>query len=373
MVEETRMRRQYIEDLWLQARASVHAARAQAQAQAEAEAHAHATRDPDDADDAQNDVAGNDPSGNDVNGLAAGEEEEEEEDDEEPVRPLRGARRPGGRSNGRKRGRDLTEDSESHDSQRSKTSRSNNRSGPAIREEPEASNEIPLMDRAPLEQEVDPLAEFEEKWRAIREECDEVDRPAWETLYRRARKVVEANLPAMVPGDLSAETMADFRTRVNMALEKVLGWDWEEHIDAIKAADDDLFQEGDLQRARILREASMQKAREGHSPIWPPVRRKEPPVQIEEPPPGPTINSPVKARLETADAIVSDLLWEGSSLKPGEWSYLATVGRGGHGEAQLWTGMQSDDHGMIVEVRMQFSERSRSQRHFHVSDDDGID
>jgi hypothetical protein len=172
MVQQTRMRKQYIQDLWLQARASVHAARARAQA--DAEAQAHATQDPDDADDARNDDARNDDARNDdarndvagnvVNGLAAEEEEEEEEDDEEPVRPLHGARRPGGQSNGRKRGRDPTEDYESHDSQTSKkTPRSNDRSGPAIREEPEASNEIPLMERAPLEQEVDPLAELEER------------------------------------------------------------------------------------------------------------------------------------------------------------------------------------------------------------------
>ena len=143
--------------------------------------------------------------------------------------------------------------------------------------------------------------------------------------------------------------MADFRTKVNMALESVLGWDWEEYIDIIKAAEDDRFQEGDLERAEMSREASMRRARAGQSPVWPPVLQEFVPS-----PPGSPVSSGVRARARTADAIASDLVWNGSTQPPGEWQYLTTFGGGATGEAQLWMGIRSDDHGMIIEVRVHF-------------------
>jgi hypothetical protein len=201
-----------------------------------------------------------------------------------------------------------------------------------------------------LEQDEDPLEDFESSGQALREEWTEQDEPTWEKLYTRARKLVDANLPAMVPEDLSATTMADFRIKVNKALEVVLGWDWEEHIDAIRANKDGLFQEGDLKRAEMSREASMQRAQGGPSPAWPPRQREEPPPSPSTPT---TFDS--KARAKTADAIASDLIWEGEHPRPGEWQYLTTFGFGAHGQAQLWTGIRSDDHGMIIEVCVQIS------------------
>ena len=153
----------------------------------------------------------------------------------------------------------------------------------------------------------------------------------------------------MFPEDLSAATMADFRIKVNTALEDVLGWDWQEYIDIIKAAKEGLFQDGDLERAEMSREASMQRARGGQSPIWPPVVRKEAP-----PPPGPPISFDVRTRAKTADAIDRDLIRKGMPQAPGEWQYLTTVGRGATGQAQLWTAIRTNDHGMIVEVRVHF-------------------
>jgi hypothetical protein len=196
---------------------------------------------------------------------------------------------------------------------------------------------------------VDPLKDFNSEWQALRKQWDRKDKPTWERLYSRAHRLVEANQPAMFPEDLSATAMANFRTKVNTALEKVLGWDWEEYIDIIKKADDGRFQRGDLERAELLREASMQRAHGGQSPVWPPVVRKDAPS-----PPGSPISFDVQTRARTAVALASDLIWKGNSQAPSEWQYLTTFSAGATGEAQLWTGIRSDDHGTIIEVRVLF-------------------
>ena len=251
-------------------------------------------------------------------------------------------------SSGKKRSRERDDDQNGeHLSKRS--SRPSGSPEVVIREEPRSSHDIPLGQLEPLEPEIDPLKEFNSKWQALREQWDEKDRPTWERLYSRAHRLVEVHRGAMFPEDLSAATMADFRIKVNTALEDVLGWDWQEYIDIIKAAKEGLFQDGDLERAEMSREASMQRARGGQSPIWPPVVRKEAP-----PPPGPPISFDVRTRAKTADAIDRDLIRKGMPQALGEWQYLTTVGSGATGQAQLWTAIRSNDHGMIVEVRVHF-------------------
>ena len=191
------------------------------------------------------------------------------------------------------------------------------------------------------------LGDFDSKWQSLREQWTEEDAPTWGKLYSRARKLVEANLPGMFPEDLSAATMADFRIKVNTALKDVLGWDWQEYIDIIEADKDGLYPEGDLVRAELLREVSMQRAQGGQSPVWPPVRK-------EKPPPVPFIDPEPQIRAETSLAIARDLIPEGNHTQAGGWSHLTTFGFGGHGEAQLWLGIRSDGNENIVEVRMHF-------------------
>ena len=165
---------------------------------------------------------------------------------------------------GRKRTREREDDDESNGEKRSRrSSRSNGSPGPVILQEPESSNDRPLDRLNPLEQEVDLLGNFDSKWQKLREQWTIEDAPTWEKLYSRARKLVEANLPGMFPEDSSAATMASFRIKVNTAMEKVLGWDWEEYIDVIKADKDGLYPEGDLERAELLREVSIQRAQGG--------------------------------------------------------------------------------------------------------------
>lgn len=260
-----------------------------------------------------------------------------------------GARQSAGSAgDGRKRSRERDDDHESNGEQRSKkSSRSDSSTGPVIVQEQDSSNDRPLDQLTPLEEEIYLLQDFESKWQALREGWSSEDGLTWEKLYSRAQKLVKANLPGMLPEDSSAASMASFRIKVNIALEKVLGWDWEEYIDVIKADKDGLYPEGDLERAELLREVSIQRAQGGQSPVWPPVRK-------EEPPPAPFIDLEAQIRVETGLAIASDLIRDGNYTQPGEWQYLTTFGRGAHGEAQLWTGIRSGDHGMIVEVRVHF-------------------
>ena len=343
LVDETRNRRQYLEDVLAEVEEEEDGSAGQDQGGDE-------VADERDEEDVEGEEDDEDEEGEEA------EEDEEAEQDEEQQNPVGVPSSAGSAEslpragNRRKRHREPDDDVDSNGSQRSKkTSRSNDSPGPVVLEQPMSSNGVPLANLVPFEQEIDHMKEFDLRWQNLREEWKEQDRPTWERLYNRARRLMEANLPAMVPEDLSAATMADFRIKVNTALEEVLGWDWEEHIDIIKADDDGICQEGDLQRAEMLREASMQRARGGHSPIWPPVRREASPPA----PPGPPINFTAQARAKTADAIASDLIWEGDPQQPGEWNYLNTIGSGAHGQAQLWAGVRSDDHGMIVEVRMQ--------------------
>ena len=74
----------------------------------------------------------------------------------------------------------------------------------------------------PLEPKMDLLKDFDLKWQALREQWDEKDRPTWERLYSRSHRLVEANLTAIFPGNLSATAMADFRNKVSKALENIL-------------------------------------------------------------------------------------------------------------------------------------------------------
>lgn len=249
---------------------------------------------------------------------------------------------------GRKRSRERDDDDESNGEKRSrKSSRSSGSPGPVILQEPESSNDRPLDQLDPLEQEVDLLADFDSKWQTLRDRWNTKDGPTWEKLYSRARKLVKANLPGLFPEDLSADTMADFRIKVNTALKDVLGWDWQEYIDIVEADKDGLYPEGDLGRAELLREVSMQRAQGGQSPVWPPVRKEKPPL-------APFIDPEPQIRAETSLAIARDLIPEGNHTQAGGWSHLTTFGFGGHGEAQLWLGIRSGDHGMIVEVCVHF-------------------
>jgi hypothetical protein len=91
----------------------------------------------------------------------------------------------------------------------------------------------------------------------------------------------------------------------------------------------------------------MQRAHAGQSPIWPPVVQEVAPS-----PSGPPISFDVQTRAKTADAIANDLIWKGNSQAPGEWQYLTTFSQGATGQAQLWMGIRSDDHGTVVEVRV---------------------
>jgi len=285
-----------------------------------------------------------------------GDEEDEDEDEDEQGPASAGQSDGGSRSlsGGRKRSRERDDDHNGEQPSK-RSSRPDSGPGPAIREEPQSEDGIPLGDLKPLEPEVNPLKDFNLKWQALREQWDEKDKPTWERLYSRAHRLVEANQPAIFPEDLSAIAMADFRTKVNTALEKVLGWDWEDYIDIIKAAEDDRFQRGDLERAELLREASMRRAHGGQSPVWPPVVQEDAPS-----PPGSPISFVVRTRARTADALASDLIWKGNSQAPSEWQYLTTFGEGATGQAQLWTGIRSDDHGTIIEVRVLLVEWSVS-------------
>ena len=275
--------------------------------------------------------------------------DEEDEDEQSAARQSANGSGSSGEVGGKKRSRGRGDDPESNGSHRSKKiSRPNESPERVISEESRSSNDIPLHQLPPLEQEVDPLQKFDSKWQTFRDEWSEQDRPTWERLYARARRLVKAHLPAIFPEDLSAAAMADFRVQVNTALETVLGWDWEEHVDHIRNAEAGLYQEGDVQQAELAREAIMQKARGGQSPIWPPTR-KTPPGPL-APPPGSPIDDVAQTRVETANALASDLIHKGDSQQAGEWCYLITVGQGTYGEAQLWTAVRSDDHGMIVEV-----------------------
>ncbi|GAB7322031.1 hypothetical protein MBLNU13_g03082t1 [Cladosporium sp. NU13] len=181
---------------------------------------------------------------------AASTEEEDDKDKDEQDQVAAGQGVEGSRSlsGGKKRSRERDDD---HDGEQpsKRSSRPGGSPAPLLREEPQSANDVHLSQLDPLEPEVDPLKDFDVKWQAFRDKWNEEDRPTWEKLYSRARRLVEANRDAMFPEDLSAATMADFRIEVNKALEKVLGWDWEEYIDIIKAAEDGVFQEGDLERA----------------------------------------------------------------------------------------------------------------------------
>lgn len=276
------------------------------------------------------------------------DEEDEDEDEQDPAAAGQSAGGPGSSSGGKKRSRERDDDHNGEQPSK-RSSRPDSNPGPVIREEPESSNGIRLNQMDPLEPEVDPVKDFNLKWQALREQWDEKDKPTWERLYSRAHRLVEANEPAIFPEDLSATAMAKFRTRVNTALEKVLGWDWEEYIEIIKNAEDGRVQRGDLERAELLREASMQRAHGGQSPVWPPVVQKDAP-----PPPDSPISFDVRTHAKTAEALDSDLIREGTTQPLGEWQYLTTFSEGTTGQAQLWMGVRSDDHGTVIEVRVLF-------------------
>ena len=327
--QETRSKMQYIKGLWAQAREPVHAARAEARSRSSSAANAE------------------------DEGCAAEDANEMGEASEGGQRPLDAPQvasssgSPPIAVGRRKRGRvqDFDDDPANNEGQRTNNnSRTANESSvPVIRPESESSERRPLADVTPLEQELNLMQDLDAKWQAFLGERDGQVRSDWERLYHRAQKLVEANQPALFPPeDASNDAMEAFRVTVNKALLDVLGWDWEEYADIIKANEAGLYQEGELQHAEVAREAIMQKAREGQSPIWPPAPRQAPH--------GPPIDFEAQERAEIANAMASELVHEGDREQSGQWNYLTSVGKGGYGEAQLWTSVRRDDHGMIAEV-----------------------
>ena len=132
-----------------------------------------------------------------------------------------GTERSRGLSGGRKRSRERNDDDNGEQPSKQST-RPDGSPGPVVREESQSSNGIPLSQLNPLEPKMDLLKDFDLKWQALREQWDEKDRPTWERLYSRSHRLVEANLTAIFPGNLSATAMADFRNKVSKALENIL-------------------------------------------------------------------------------------------------------------------------------------------------------
>jgi hypothetical protein len=335
LIREVEEKMRYINDLWLQARASIRAAQDRARADA-----ADAERGHHEAEL--------------INGKGAADEI-----DRDPVRAQQDPESSGSppRAIGqRKRSRKSDSDLASDEDQRPrKASRPGNS---PIAEEPLSSNGMPLANVAPpLEHGLDPVEDFETRWQAFLEALTEQDRPGWQKLYSRARRVVDANLAALHSKSASPDAMADFRITVNKALEDVFGRIWEEHVDMIRADEDGLYQAVDLEYAQLAKEAIMHRAQQGQSPILPPALKEV--LQLD-----PSIDEEAReaqTRKETAKAIASDLVYEESQEQAGQWNYLSHVGRGANGDAQLWTGIRSDEHGMVVEVRAH-SELKRSQK-----------
>ena len=348
LVRETGQKMQYLKDLWARAQTSVRAAGDSARAE-----HDNATGASGAADDGSRDNAAEPNSGEGAVGKV----------DQDLVQAQHESESSGSspRAFGRKRrSREPSDDPTSDEDQPTKKiPRPEDHTEPAILQEPRSSNEEPLANIASAEHEVDPLEAFDTRWWAFLNGLDKQDSPIWQKLYSRARKLVEDRQPALFPDSTLSETTADFEIRVNKALEKCIGWDWEEYIDKIKADKHNLYLPADLKRAEQLRGATMQRAREGRSPMGPPSPREIPqrrspigsPSKEEVPQSRSSSVDEALTRKDTTKAIADDIIHERGQKKAGQWSYLTNVGKGGHGRADLWTGIRSDDHGMIVEVR----------------------
>lgn len=212
-----------------------------------------------------------------------------------------------------------------------------------------SSDGILLRDVAPFQPEDDRTEVFETIWKNFLEDVNDQDRPDWEQLHFRAQKLLKDKQETHLPEGTSGEAREELRIAINKALEQVVGWDWEEHIDMIKANKDGLYHDGELRQAELARELLIQRAREGRSPEWPPAARKAaiPVLSDNE-------SNDQERNTEIATEIENNLLSEGEQSGRGSWTNLASIGQGAHGWADLWVSVRFGDHGMIAEVRNSF-------------------
>lgn len=292
-------------------------------------------------------------------------------------------------SDGRKRSRDEEDDHSGHGtSSKNKSPRtSQNDSTPAILVEPRSSDEIPLADLPPMEEEVDPQKEFEAVWMAFLATRPIPERIQWGKLFSYAkvlfRHTREAHHPN--PDDISPEARENLRVTINKALERVIGWDWMEYVDKVKENPHGFYKDDEWRKAEQAREDAMLNSREGRDPIFPP-RLIQPSLRgienededgdgdgdgdqavfIDE-------DSVSDEMEDLAEEIPNGLLWEGDLQEMGVWKHLAGIGIGGQGQAGVWFSVRSDDHGMIIEVSFIHPKHTPRVEGYHLCQRLGMD
>jgi hypothetical protein len=195
------------------------------------------------------------------------------------------------------------------------------------------ANDVPSGDPPPPEPEVeverDPEEEFETRWRDFLAEVDDPDKPKWEKLYLRAQELFKHTPNPWMPdpGEDSIDDREELEKLVNEQLEEALDQEWQEHMDRIRANENNLYLQGELQYAELQRPVLMRMFREGQAPPWPPA-----------------------PRTTAAEDIAAGLGPHEERAGWGPWQFFQEIARGAQGSAALWTSARFGDHGMIGEV-----------------------
>jgi hypothetical protein len=199
------------------------------------------------------------------------------------------------------------------------------------------ANDVSSGDPPPPEPEVeverDPEEEFETRWRDFLAEVDDPDKPKWEKLYLRAQELFKHTQNPWMPDPVEdlIEDREELEKLVNEQLEEALDQEWQEHMDRIRANENNLYLQGELQYAELQRPVLMRMFREGQAPPWPPA-----------------------PRTTAAEDIAAGLGSHKERAGWGPWQFFQEIGRGAQGTAALWTSARFDDHGMIGEVCIHF-------------------
>lgn len=249
-----------------------------------------------------------------------------------------------------KRSRDRDENAADHigSSPRKSPRHSPANKEPAILIEPKSSQEIPFAEpRDPIPGE-DPKQTFESAWRNFLNGVVDEDREQWDILYERAKILADWNI-SILPDGSSDEALEQLQTEASDGLRQAIGWGWEEYMDKVRASENGVYDEHDLQQAQLAWDGALWRFDQGRSPMWPPplktaARHDPAPKAYPEHEVRPLTGS------RTALEVAKDLGFGDITGLDGQWSYLTTVGGGNHGEAGLWLNVRYDEHRTLVEV-----------------------